>query len=305
MIVHLDKNEDIINICFDNVFKAVFTKGTPESLAALAKPLSAVTGRDVESVSIMGNEPAIDNLRDRQVRFDVHCKASTGEYFNVEISMYPDEFEPVRLEFYTGKLFTGQDIRGVGKTYGDLKEAYQIAFLATRKFFRDEEFLHEFKYYDAKRGVSLGGLSRITTIELAKLGQLAEKPVVEMTPAERWAFCLRYISDKEKRDKMNEILEQEEGIAMASQVLVSISRDEHERARLLSEYKYIVDTQSKVVQAERDGRRKGWRKGLHKGRRKGKREGILEIARTLKSIGDPVEKISRVTGLSAEEIAKL
>jgi hypothetical protein len=42
--------------------------------------------------------------------------------------------------------------------------------------------------------------------------------------------------------------------SMAGQVLLTISRDEVECARLLSEYKYIVDTQSKVVQAKREGR---------------------------------------------------
>jgi hypothetical protein len=35
---------------------------------------------------------------------------------------------------------------------------------------------------------------------------------------------------------------------------MTISRDVVERARLLSEYKYIVDTQSKVVQARREER---------------------------------------------------
>ncbi|MDR0670190.1 MAG: hypothetical protein LBF95_08925, partial [Treponema sp.] len=38
------------------------------------------------------------------------------------------------------------------------------------------------------------------------------------------------------------------------EVLMKLSRDEEERAWLLSEYKYAVDTQSKVVQARRDGR---------------------------------------------------
>ncbi|GMO36008.1 MAG: hypothetical protein Ta2F_11890 [Termitinemataceae bacterium] len=40
---------------------------------------------------------------------------------------------------------------------------------------------------------------------------------------------------------------------MASEVLISISRDEVERARLMSEYKYVVDHQSKMVQAKREG----------------------------------------------------
>jgi hypothetical protein len=41
---------------------------------------------------------------------------------------------------------------------------------------------------------------------------------------------------------------------MAGEVLLTISRDEIERARLMSEYKYELDTQSKVVQAKREGR---------------------------------------------------
>jgi hypothetical protein len=42
---------------------------------------------------------------------------------NIEMSLNPDAFEPVRLEFLAGKLFTGQDIRGSDKTYDDLKAA--------------------------------------------------------------------------------------------------------------------------------------------------------------------------------------
>jgi hypothetical protein len=44
---------------------------------------------------------------------------------------------------------------------------------------------------------------------------------------------------------------------MASQVLVKMSRDEIERARLLSEYKYEVDTRSRMVEAKREGRLEG------------------------------------------------
>ncbi|MCL2068052.1 MAG: hypothetical protein FWG99_11400 [Treponema sp.] len=41
---------------------------------------------------------------------------------------------------------------------------------------------------------------------------------------------------------------------MASEVLMSISKDEVERARLMSEYKYELDIQSKLVTAERKGK---------------------------------------------------
>ena len=61
------------------------------------------------------------------------------------------------------------------------------------------------------------------------------------------------MTDKNKLGSINEILQQNEGIAMANQVLMTISKDEHERARLLSEYKYQVDMQSKLVTAKREG----------------------------------------------------
>jgi hypothetical protein len=64
----------------------------------------------------------------------------------------------------------------------------------------------------------------------------------------------RYLTDKAKRGKINEIIECEEGIAMASEVLMSISKDEVERARLMSEYKYQLDLQSKITYAKRQGR---------------------------------------------------
>jgi methyltransferase-like protein len=133
--IQFDVTDDIINICQDNVFKAVFTRNSPESEKALAELLSCLIGRQLSVITIVANEPSVDNLRDRQIRFDINCKAENGELVNVEMSMYPDDFEPVRLEFYAGKLFTGQDIRGRDKTFDDLKSAYQISFLVNKDFF--------------------------------------------------------------------------------------------------------------------------------------------------------------------------
>jgi len=44
---------------------------------------------------------------------------------------------------------------------------------------------------------------------------------------------------------------------MAGRELLKISKDENERARMISEYKFITDTQSKVVHARREGEQIG------------------------------------------------
>ena len=64
---------------------------------------------------------------------------------------------------------------------------------------------------------------------------------------------------------------------MASEVLISISKDEVERARLMSEYKYQLDLQSKMVHARRQG--------LQEGEAKGRRE-ILDLLKNGKSPED-------------------
>ena len=283
--VHFDDTDDPIDICYDNVFKAVFTKETPESRGALSRLVSACIGREVSVAKITANEPAIDNLRDRQLRFDIACQTEKGEPVNVEMSLNPTPIEPVRLEFHIGKLFTGQDIRGDDKDYDDLKEAYQIAFLVKERFFPDDVFLHTFEFYDPKNGVSLGGRSRIITLELSKLDKVVEKPAGEMTASEHWAVYFRYLRDLDKRRKINEILQYEEGIAMASEVLMSISRDQVERARLMSEFKGEVDMRTHVNHAKREEKK--------------------EIARNLKAMGDSVDKIAKVTGLTQEQIRGL
>jgi len=307
--IRFSDTEDLIDICMDNVFKAVFTKDTPASKTALSRLVSAIIGRDVDVLTLTANEPAIENIRDRQMRFDITCKDKNGELVNVEMSLNPDPFEPVRLEFHAAKLFIGQDIRGSDKSYDDLKRAYQITILGKERFFPDVDFFHSFEYYDPKRSISLNGRTRIFTVELSKLEDIARKPAREMSAQELWAVYFRYLTDSGMRKKINEIIEQEEGIAMASEVLIEISRDEVERARLNSEYKYQLDMQSKLVHAKREARKEGLEEGRQAGRQEGRQEGrqqaTLENALNMKKLGISVENICAVTGLSVETIDKL
>jgi hypothetical protein len=43
--IRFDDTDDPIDICLDNVFKAVFTKNTPQSQGALSRILSALIGQ--------------------------------------------------------------------------------------------------------------------------------------------------------------------------------------------------------------------------------------------------------------------
>jgi len=287
----------ILDIRYDPVFKAVFTKETAESRLALSDLISALIGRAITVEAIIANEPAIDDTRQRYLRFDVACKTGKGEPVNVEMSFNPKTSEQVRLEYHVARLFVGQDIHGQDKDYDDLQETYQIAILAKGKFFPDENFAHNFLYYDPDNRVSLGGRTRIITVELVKTGPVVDKPIEEMNNAERWAVFFQYLTDEEKRGKIIEIINREEGIAMALDTLVNITRDEIEYARMSNLIKSQLDYQSGMVSA----RREGLREGLMEGRN----EANLENAQKMKAMGFLTEQIQAVTGLPIETITQL
>ena len=80
---------------------------------------------------------------------------------------------------------------------------------------------------------------------------------------------------------------------MASKVLKSISKDDVERARLMSEYKYAVDLQSKLVTEKRkgkeEGKKEGMKEGMKKGIEQGMQKGEQKILDLLKSGKSPEE----------------
>ena len=284
------ETDDLIDIRYDNVFKAVFTRNTPESQGALSKLVSTLIKREVSIVAITANEPPIESLWDRQIRFDINCKAENGELINVEMCLNPNPYEPVKLEFYASKLFIGQDIRGKDKDFNNLKESYQIAILAKKQFFADDVVFHTFEYYDPEHKISLNGRSRIITIELSKLDRIIEKPIEEMSPAEHWAVFFQYLTDKAKREKINQIIECQEGIAMVSEALAAFTKDEIEYYHQISKEKYELDMQSKITYERKQAIQEGMQEGMQQGLQQGMQKGRQEVINLLKS-GKSLEQI--------------
>ena len=287
----------ILDIRYDEVFKAVFTRDTAESRGALSDLISSLIGRAVSVEALVANEPATDYLGGKKIRYDIACKSRDGEPVDVEMSFHPLTDELNRLEYFASRLFVGQDIAGVEKNYSDLKESYQISILAQRHFFPDKNLTHTFLYYDPETRVSLEGKIRIITLELEKSAMYIDRPVSEMTNVELWAVYFQYLTNWAERGKINEIIDTEEGIAMATNALCQITDNFEEYSRLTTALKSRLDWQASMVGAKREGHAEGLAEG--------RAEGILEIARKMKEMGDPIEKIQAVTSLPAESIEQL
>ena len=129
----------------------------------------------------------------------------------------------------------------------------------------------------------------VVFIELSKLGDILKKSVDDMSDLEKWAVFFQYASIPTHRETVNKIIESKEALKMAGNLLMSVSKDEKERAIFLSRRKYQSDLESNLATAEDIGEQRK----------------ALAIARNMMADGDPIDKIIRNTGLTREEVEKL
>jgi hypothetical protein len=146
-------------------------------------------------------------------------------------------------------------------------------------------FTHRFSLRHDEDGEMLHDGIHALFVELTKLNEVIKKLVEQMTDIERFSMFLRYAESVEHRDLVNRIIESKEGLAVASELLMSISTNEDEKARFRSQRMYQMDQQSNMNAALRSER--------------------IAIAKVLLSEGDSIDKIVRVTNLTYRQVEAL
>ncbi|MEL3908962.1 MAG: hypothetical protein P1P64_08160, partial [Treponemataceae bacterium] len=117
-------------------------------------------------------------------------------------------------------------------------------------------------------------------------------------------FLGNYKSDV-KTKALKSLCEKNEGVNMANEVLLTVTEEERQIARELSEYKYQLMVQGEREEARKEGLAEGLSKGEARGIQKGAYQTRLETAKNLLHMGLSVEQISKATGLSELEIGEL
>ena len=92
---------------------------------------------------------------------------------------------------------------------------------------------------------------------------------------------------------------------MAGEILTTISKDDREKAKLLSRKKFETDYYSNILTAQEHGRIKGKAEGKAEGRAEGEREKAIAKAKNLLGLVDSIEKIAKITGQTREEVEGL
>ena len=286
----IDIDGDLFDPRFDYVAKRILTADTPESKKALTHLLNAslklVGGEAVVDLTVINTEIPVDSKQYKKSRFDIRVRFQNGEQGIIEIEWGRKDNFKKRSQLIISKAYSSQDISG--KTYDDLKRCYLICIVDYTLFEGDNEYFRDAMFRDAK-GTPITDDQTIIFLELSKLDGLLTKPVEELTDIECWLIFFKYVTDKSKRDLLNKIIAKEEGVNMAVQTLLTISKDEQERLAYDSQIIYELDQRSEKASAERSGELRA----------------KLEVAKNMKLNNIPNELITKITGFRLDEVTAL
>ena len=285
---------DILPPSDDRVFKLILT--SPESKTGLINLISSIIGRTVVDVVLLPNELAPGDTEEKAERFDVNCKIDDGSQVNLEMQashMVEDlDGQHKNLKgksiYYLTDLHSSQPAKGM-RRYDRLSRSYQITFCSYTVFPNMQDYVNSFSLRHDTTGELLSNAISLTFVELSKLGEVVKKPISDMSVLDKWSVFFQYAPDLEHRDVVNRVIESEEVLQVAGNLLMSISQNERERAIFRSRRKFQTDLQSDLATAEDRGRV----------------ERSFEIARNLLKISLPLEQISISTGLTREEVENL
>jgi len=289
----LPKDLEILPPYDDRIFKVLLT--APEAKPTLLYFSSAIIERPVVNVLVRNNELAVSDTEEKAERFDVNCLIDDDSQADLEMQSSYMKEEPGsnhgnikgRSVYNLCDLHSSQSSKG--KSYDQLIRTYQVTFCRYTIFPARTDFINPFSMrHDVDNELLHNGIKAIF-IELSKLAKVLKKPVEQMTDMEKIAIFLRYAENPDYRDVVNRIIESKEGLAVAGEVLMSISQDERERAIFRNRRIALANLESDRVTAERIGRAAA----------------RADIARNLLKMNMPLEQIITATGLTRVEVEAL
>ena len=298
----LPEDADILPPSDDRIFKLILA--SPDGKPALKDLVSALLGRKVVDVVVRNSEIPPADTQEKAERLDVNCGVEDGSQIDLEMQASRIEEEDDKSDngfqnikgkgiYYLCDLHSSQPSRGI-RRYDRLARTYQVTFCNYTIFPGRDDYLNTFSIRHDKDNGLLSDAVHMMFIELSKLREIREKPVADMTDLEKWAVFFRYADIKRYRDKVNKVIRTKEAMQMAGDLLMSVSKDERERAVYRSRQMYQTDLQSNLHTAYDNGEKKGRAEGHESAM-------VTSINNVMESLRIPVENAMEILKIPADQ----
>lgn len=280
--------EKYINPLTDFGFKKLF--GTEMNKILLIDFLNQILpDRKIKDLIYSSNEKLGKSEIDRKAIFDLYCIGDKGERFIVEMQKAKQNYFKDRSVFYAS--FPIQEQAKRSEWDYQLDPVYSVGILdfIFNDTKEDENLLHIVELKNQNGEVFYDKLKFIY-LELPKFNKKEEE--LE-THFEKWLYIFTHLS--KLNDRPAKLQERIFSRLFEAAEIAKFAPDEREAYE--ESLKYYRDIKN-VVDTSRE-------EGLHEGMERGMEKRNYEIAKQMKTEGYSNEQISKLTGLSDEEIDKL
>ena len=277
----------------------------------------------IKILEILESESNRDSAEDKSNRVDVKAKTADGEIVLVEVQLAHEKHFLQRILFGTSKAIVEQ--LEIGQDYEDIKKVYSINVLYFDLGDGEDYVYHGtttfrgmtipdsvLKFNRRESEIVSAGASVVSPKEafpeyyLLRVNQFNE---VAKTPIEEWMAYLKKGFIRPDTDTP--------GLQEARQKLSYMKMTKSERDAYVN-YMINLRADRDVMDTARedgwnegwnDGWNDGWNKGIADGRaeglKAGEEKGKIEVAKSMKDLGLPIDVIIRTTGLTEEQVNAL
>lgn len=283
----------------DVSFKRIFgTEKNKDILIHFINDILDLKGNNkIEDVTFLSPIQDPEIASKKQSIVDVLCKDANGVQLIVEMQVAPTKGFEKRAQYYASKAYSrqlnkGQELDG---KYHNLKEVIFIAiadcilFPEKKSYKSDHVVLDKDTYeHDLKDFY-------FTFIELPKFKKDNIDQLTNMV--EKWSFFFKH-ADETSEEDLQKLIGSDIVIQRAYDELNQFNWTESELIAYEQEIKRIRDNVAALDYQIDKAKKEGREEGMEKGREAEK----IEIAKAMLADDDSIEKISKITGLSIEQI---
>ena len=280
-------NSDEMSIRRDDVFKIVF--GSNYNIEFLKSLLEAILNTTIRVLEVK-NEVSLDrdSPDDKLIKVDILAEIDKKELINIEIQNRNGYNIIKRSESHASKIFYNSLKKGEGY---DIAEKTVIIWITDFDQFEDGPYHEVSKVVRSSNGEVLSDDITYHFIQLSKFYKQINK--IE-TPEEQW---LAYLSCQLNKEELEELFNMNKEIRDVNLMAEAILKNKELMDAINAKIDEQVEENLKLQFAYENGEKKGEKNGIKIGEK--------EIAKELKKENMSIEKISKITGLTKEEIEEL
>jgi len=288
---------EYLDLTCDWAFKYLF-QNHPDLLIRL---LNDILQEDITSVEFRNTELTDVSPQDKRILFDLLCQTPKGTIL-VEMQKALRTDQRDRLLFYGSRLVTRQVKRGDEKyVLSPVKVICIMNYEDNHPNSPEGKILYHYRLQEVETVEPFGDRMSFYLLELPRIMRYTDE---YDSPVAAWCRIFRNfaIFAKSRLEKDAEFDRLERAMRVSG-------LDDKEIDNYFSDMMTEKEMRPYIEGAEQQGYRKGFKAGAEQGRvegvEQGMAKGIEKVAKSLLSLGIPIEQIVIATGLSSERIETL